>query len=103
MVYHHTSTAIPDRVKKEALRADVERAYGYQNTVAGVYVTTEASDPAVRGYFSIAVNHHGGCEITLPIKTHLWALSPDPDDEDVTSGAAQSILPYVPPQDILFD
>jgi len=103
IVYHHTSTRILRKVKREGLRADVKKVNPYQNSGAGVYVTTEDSGPAVEGYHSRATQGHGGDEVTLGIKTFLRDLQPDPDDEDIASvGAVQFILPYVPPQDIFF-
>jgi hypothetical protein len=103
IVYHHTSTRILKKVKREGLRADVKKVNPHQNSGAGVYVTTETSGPAVDGYHSRARNGHGGDEVTLGIRTHLRDLQPDPDDEDIASvGAVQFILPYVPPQDIFF-
>lgn len=105
VVYHHTSSSVVPKIKREGLRADVKRINTHQNSGAGVYVTTELSGPAVNGYHSHAVqkNRKGGRPVTLSIKTYLSELEPDPDDQDIQSGATQYVLPYVAPRDIIWD
>jgi hypothetical protein len=105
IVYHHTSSAILAKIKREGLRADVKRINPHQNSGAGVYVTTELSGAAVNGYHYHAVQKHkkNGDRITLSIKTYLADLEPDPDDQDISSGAVQFVLPYVAPEDLLWD
>ena len=102
IVYHHTSSGLLPAIRREGLRADARKSNSYQNSGAGVYVTTEVSGPAVEGYKRNAISRRKGHPVTLEIKTTLNQLTPDPDDEDIASGEVQFILPYVPPQDIEF-
>ncbi len=101
LVYHHTSDAILPTVETEGLKRTESAHNAYQNSKAGVYVSTETSGPAVTGYHRSATSNLGGDEITLGIKTDLDSLEPDPDDADISSGATQFILPYVSPRDIV--
>lgn len=103
VLYHFTSDKILKKLRREGLRADAKSVNPYQNSRAGVYLTTESCGRAVDGYRSRARNGHGGKDICVPVKTQLHALSPDPDDADIQSGSTQFILPHVPPQNILWD
>jgi uncharacterized protein (TIGR02996 family) len=103
VVWHHTSDALTERILSEGLRADVQtRANPTRNSAAGVYLTTERSGPAVAGYSHNAVAAHGGNPKTWGVRTTLAELSPDPDDEEISSGEHQFVLPHVP-RESLFD
>jgi preprotein translocase subunit YajC len=101
IVFHYTSDKVLKKIQREGLRADVKSVNPYQNSRAGVYVTTEGSGEAVRGYQDAARNGHGGNDICLYIKTTLSQLYPDPDDAALSCGRHQFILPYVSPKDIM--
>lgn len=101
LVHHHTSDAILSEIRKRGLARTESTHNAYQNSRAGVYVTTEVSGPAIDGYQHSATSNFGGNAIILGIKTDLDSLEPDPDDADITSGATQFILPHVSPQDIV--
>ena len=62
----------------------------------GVYLTTEQSGPAVEGYIHNAIRHHGGNGVMLTVKCYLSELYNDEDDADISSGATQFMVPYVP-------
>jgi 8-oxo-dGTP pyrophosphatase MutT (NUDIX family)/GNAT superfamily N-acetyltransferase len=101
-VFHHTSSGLVPQIKREGLRGDVRKSNLYQNSGAGVYVTTEVSGPAVEGYRRNSTQRRKGSPVTLEIHTTLRELLPDPDDADIASGAVQFVLPYVAPKDIVF-
>jgi len=101
VVYHHTSDAILPGVMSEGIRPGLSDANRWGEPCLGVYVTTEASGPPVRGYHSRACGVHGGTPATLEVRTTLPELSPDTNDEDIASGAHQFVLPRVDPGDIL--
>jgi len=54
-----------------------------------------------RGYSRKAVRLHGGHPVTLTVRRTLDELWPDPDDEDIGSGAVQFVTGYVPVGDIV--
>lgn len=102
MVYHHTSDAINDKVRREGLvRRRGPRSNPHLNSGAGVYVTTEYGGPAVSGYIDNAIRHNGGGPQTWGVRTRLGDLSPDPDDADISAGRYQHVLPHVPPHDLI--
>jgi 8-oxo-dGTP pyrophosphatase MutT (NUDIX family)/GNAT superfamily N-acetyltransferase len=103
LLYHHTSSHLLPKIKKEGLRADAKQSSPDRNSGAGVYLTTEASGPAVEGYLDAARRRSkNGDGVSLLVKTYLSDLIPDPDDADISSGELQFILPYVAPSDIIF-
>ena len=80
-----------------------EESYGPHSSGAGVYLTTEASGPAVESYRQHAVRRWGGEPASLMVRIdHISELSPDPDDADISSGKHQFIVPYVPASNVLF-
>ena len=103
LLYHHTAVGLLPKIKREGLRDDVKKSNPYENSGAGVYLTTESSGPAVNGYLQSAASRFSrGGGVTLIVRTHLDELEPDPDDAGLTSGQFQFVLPYVPPSDIEF-
>jgi hypothetical protein len=104
VVFHHTSTAVLPSIRREGIVVRghmAPSANPYRNSGAGVYVTTESSGIVVRNYSFNAVARHGGDPATLEIVTTLEELAPDPDDEDISTGVYQFVLPYVAPHEIL--
>ena len=101
VVYHYTSDAILDKIKEEGLIARTDRHNLDGNSGQGVYVTTEVSGPVVDGYMNSAVGFLGGNGTCLSIKTQLADLQPDLDDEHLSCGRYQYVLPHVPPENIL--
>lgn len=105
VVYHHTSSALDRKVAKMGLRPGgtdgVKKVNPHLNSGAGVYVTTETSGPAVHQYHSMAVRQFGGKPRTYVIRTTLAELADDPDDQDLSVGKHQYVLPYVQPGDIV--
>jgi len=99
-LHHHTATGALPAIRREGLRSDVQRA-DQLSSGAGVYLTTEVSGPAVRGYGYKAARLHGGNPVCLTVRRTLDEIWPDPDDEDLSSGSVQWITGHVPPQDIV--
>lgn len=107
VLYHHTATGtggqLERTIRREGLRRDVPRA-DVLSSGAGVYLTSEVSGPAVSGYLAKARRKHGGCELSLPVVVpDVAALDPDPDDRGIKSGATQWVVPFVPPEAILWE
>lgn len=103
LLYHHTSSHLVPKIRREGLRGDVTRSNPHENSGAGVYLTSEASGPAVDGYLRGATGRSkNGRDVSLLVRTHLRDLISDPDDADISSGKHQFILPYVAPSDIIF-
>lgn len=101
-LYHHTSTALLDRISRDGLR--VGRPTNFFNTQAGVYLSTIASGVPVGAYSARAARVHGGDPCTLRVKRRLWQIRPDPDDQDlVWAQGRQFVTPQVPPEDIRWD
>jgi hypothetical protein len=104
VVYHHTATgAIGDIMEHGGLAPalDIGVEPVPPDTGEWVYLTTELSGAAVNGYISRAMQRFGGGPLTLAIRTHLWALEPDPDDTDLSVGRYQFVLGHVPLHDIV--
>lgn len=106
VVYHHSTDAIEGQIRSRGLRPSTEpgikKANPYLNSSSGVYVTTERSSNATRGYQNNAIQAHGGNARTWAIRTTIDHLQDDPDDADLGwSQGRQFVLPYVNPGDIL--
>ena len=104
VLYHHTATGAVEGIIERgglvpALDIDVEPIP--PDTGEWVYLTTELSGPVVNGYISRAMQRFGGGPLTLAIRTHLWAVEPDPDDVDLSVGQQQFVLGHVPLTDIV--
>jgi len=99
-LYHHTATKALPAIRRQGLRSDVQRA-DRLSSGAGVYLTTESSGVVPQGYIMKAMRLHGGYPVSLTVRRHLWELTPDPDDEDISSGAVQFVTNYVPVDDIV--
>ena len=102
LLYHYTSSNLLSSVLKEGLIKGYKKTNPFTNTYSGVYLTTETTGNAVKGYIRMAYNKHGGDGIQLYIKTYFSKIQQDPDDADLKSGRYQFITDYVPPQDIIF-
>lgn len=106
VVYHHSTDAIEDEVKKSGLKPSgqdgVKKVNPYLNSSSGVYVTTEYGSNATRGYQNNAIQTHGGNPRVWAIKTTIGQLQDDLDDADLGwSQGRQFILPHVAPSDII--
>ena len=102
LLWHHTSSKLLPKIKREGLRSDVrKRSNPYMNSRAGVYLTTESGGNACDGYCRNACSTHGGDPIAIGVRTTLQQVQPDPDDADISSGSHQFFIPYVSPQDIV--
>ena len=102
LLYHYTSENLLESVLKDGLIKGYKKTNPFTNSYSGVYLTTEVSGNAVRGYVIKATQKHGGYGIQLYIKTYFSKIQQDPDDADLKSGRYQFITDYVPPQDIIF-
>lgn len=101
VLWHHTSDKLDKKIRQQGLTVGKKAANPYQNSRAGVYLTTERSGPAVSGYLDNAVQTHGGGGKTWGVKTSFDEISPDPDDEDIRSGASQYVVSHVPPDRLI--
>lgn len=100
VLFHHTASGVLDRIKKEGLRPgiDVNR---WGKPAAGVYLTSLWNDVASEGYFRRAAAIHGGEPVTITVRVRVSNLVSDPDDEDLSSGRYQWVVPYIPREDII--
>ena len=103
LLYHHTATGALDDIRdRGGLVPGLD--LGQKSTTSSskmyVFLTTEVSGPAVSGYQFRAVQRYGGDPVTLEISTTLDQVHPDPDDEDISSGARQFVVGFVPLSDI---
>ena len=102
LLYHHTTDAFKDSIRREGLRVGQERSDRLmQNTQAGVYLTLEAGGTVPRGYIQNAIRNYGGRPLSLTVRADWSDLWPDPDDADISSGRSQFVTSYVPPRDIV--
>lgn len=107
VLYHHTSSTLASRIRREGLRraGDGRKATNpYLNSKAGVYVTTDPGrDVVSSGYLQKATSVHGGDPLSLRVRTTVFELEPDPDDQDIPHlRGRQFVLGQVRPQDIGF-
>jgi predicted RNA methylase len=100
VLLHHTASGIEPNIHTEGLRPGMKNVN--RRSRDAVFLTTEASGPAVNGYLQAAVQTHGGDRLTLEVVTTLDQLSPDPDDADIRSGATQFITGRVSPDKIIW-
>lgn len=101
-VYHHTTSKLLSRIRRQGLVVDRARSNPYQNSGAGVYVTTETSGRVIEGYGAAATTRHGGRPVMLTIRTRLHALDDDPDDQELAwARGRQFVLPQVEAGDIV--
>ena len=106
VVYHHSTDAIEDKVSHMGLlpvgQQGVKSSNPHLNSNSGVYVTTDYSSNAVRGYHHNAVAAHGGNPRSWAVRTTIDQLRDDPDDTDLGwSQGRQFVLPQVSPKDII--
>ena len=101
ILYHYTSSELVDSIKEHGLQTGFAQTNPHANSYSGIYLTTETSGNAIRGYKIKAVQEHGGNPVEIKVKMYLSELSPDPDDEDISSGDTQFIASYVSPDRIL--
>jgi hypothetical protein len=99
VLYHFTSSAVMPSIRADGLHGD--RKSVNRRQTEGVYLTTETDGPAVNGYIRNALAAHGGKPVKLLIQCYLTDLAPDPDDEDISSGQHQFIIPAVSPAQII--
>lgn len=104
VLYHHTSTGALAGIKERgglvpARTLGLEP--GYRESGGYVFLTTEMSGPAVSGYIDRAVQRHGGNPVTLEVLVTLNEVFPDPDDEDISSGAHQFASDFIPLSGVL--
>ena len=100
-LYHYTSSTLVPSIQREGLRLGTEQSNPYENSFAGVYLTTEYSGRAIDGYVYNAVQRHGGEGIRVFVRAYLRDLQPDPDDADIASGDCQFVADAVSVDDIL--
>lgn len=104
-LYHFTSSPRVPSIKIHGLVADKQSVNGTKTP--GVFLTTESSGPAARGYMLNAVNsHHGTARdnaygVMVTVKMYLNELRHDPDDADIQSGEVQFITDHVAPDRII--
>jgi hypothetical protein len=99
-LYHYTNNYAAAKIKRDGLVGDQKSVNN--RTEEGVYLTTESSGPAVRGYIWNAVRARKGSHgVCVTVKTFLRDISPDPDDSDIVSGQTQFITDYVAPSQII--
>ena len=107
VLFHHTSSTLRARIQREGLRraGDGRKATNpYRNSKAGVYITTDSGhSAAASGYLEKARAVHGGRPLTLRVRTTIFELEDDPDDQDITHlRGRQFILEQVAPRDLGF-
>lgn len=102
LLYHHTTDAFKDSIRREGLRVGQERSDRLvQNTQSGVYLTLEGGGTVPRGYIQNAIRNYGGRPLSLTVRADWSDLWPDPDDADISTGRSQFVTSYVPPRDIV--
>jgi hypothetical protein len=102
VLFHYTSSGVVDKIKEEGLvPGDTNVNRQFIKKPAGVYLTTEASGPVVKGYLHGARHTHGGDPVRISVRTFISDLMGDPDDEGLRSGNLQYVVPYIDPHDIL--
>ena len=100
LLYHFTSSARVAAIRKHGLVSG-KRSVNRTQT-EGVYLTTEASGPAITGYIHNALRGTTKAYgVRIDVRTYLREVQPDPDDEDISSGATQFITDYVAPSQII--
>lgn len=101
VLYHFTSSTAAAKIKKEGLVSGM-RSVNRAST-EGVFLTTEASGPAVRGYLYNALrgkpNAYG---VRIKVLTRLSELEPDPDDAHLSSGRHQFMTDHIAPSQIVY-
>ena len=93
-LFHFTASRALRSIRQTGLQGDRDPVNDRKSE--GVYLTTEQSGPAIEGYIHNAVHHHSGHGVMLTVKCYLHELMPDEDDADISSGATQFMVPYVP-------
>ena len=93
-LFHFTASRALRSIRQTGLEG--HRDPVNERKTEGVYLTTEQSGPAVEGYIHNAMRHHGGYGIMLTVKCYLSELHSDEDDADISSGATQFMVHYVP-------
>lgn len=102
-LYHHTSTAVTEKVRREGLRPQPGANVNCLGSGSGdvcVFLTAEAGGAAPDTYLGCAVRKLGGEPETLSVIMHLDELTPDWDDEDLHSGRYQFTASFVAPERI---
>ena len=93
-LFHFTASRALRSIRQTGLEGDRDPVNDRKSE--GVYLTTEQSGRAIEGYIHNAVHHHSGHGVMLTVKCYLHELMPDEDDADISSGATQFMVPYVP-------
>lgn len=100
LLYHFTSSLRVPSIRRDGLTGGRRSVNRRQSE--GVYLTTETSGPAISGYIRNALKgSRRAYGVRLHIRTFMSELAPDPDDEDISSGATQFVTDYVAPQQIV--
>lgn len=100
LLYHFTSSARVPSIRKHGLVGN-RRSVNRRQT-EGVYLTTETSGPAVNGYIYNALRGtQKAYGVRIDVRTTLHDIEPDPDDEDIQSGATQFVTYHVAPSQIV--
>jgi hypothetical protein len=101
LLYHHTATGALPGIQTEGLlpggKRGVPVANAYQNSGAGVYLTSKKSGPAAETYQRAAVQTHGGEGVAIGVVVQTGRLRPDPDDEDLRVGRRQFVTSAIRP------
>jgi hypothetical protein len=95
-LFHFAPSIFKGDIKREGLVPGRVKTNPYGNSYSGIYLTTEVSGPAVRGYIYHIKQKHDSDAIVVTVKMKLNELRPDPDDRGISSGKRQFITSKVP-------
>lgn len=109
-LYHGTSTALLDEIRRNGLRPSAE--HGKQSNVGAsahskatpdhVYLTSRTNGPASSDHYArVAAAEHGGDPVVIRVLVDGNDLDYDPDDADLTTGRQQFVVPAVAPKQIM--
>ena len=106
ILYHHTTSKIDKQIRANGIlprgEKGVKKANYSLGRAHGVFLTTKSGGTAPDTYTRGAIQaYRGGDGRTWVVRAYLDDLTPDMDDEDISSGAYQFVVPYVSPRDLV--
>lgn len=100
-LYHGTSTALTDKIKKDGLLpGKTEANYGFTRNVIFLTARMRGHTSSAEMYARLAANKLGGKPIIYRVLVDGGKLRPDPDDHDIASGRYQYVISNVPSSQI---